>query len=70
MVAGIDWPFTVDKTVTLKPTPKGYARSLYTIIQNSDAKGKAWALEEMERLFSALWKDDFDEKTGKWKDEE
>ncbi len=58
------------KSISLKPSPKGYARSLYAIIEAGDGKGKAWALSELERLLSALWKDEFDEEAGKWKDEE
>ena len=39
------------KYVDLTPTPEGFAKIVYTLIESGDAEGKKVALEEMTRLF-------------------
>lgn len=42
--------------VTVAPTPEGYARIFYRLIEQGDAKGRAYAISEMTRIFEAAFK--------------
>ena len=39
------------KYIDLTPTPEGYAKIIYTLIESGDAEGKKLALLEMTKLF-------------------
>jgi len=39
------------KYIDLTPTPEGFAKIVYALIESGDAEGKKLALEEMTRLF-------------------
>jgi len=39
------------KYMDLTPTPEGFAKIIYTLIESGDAEGKKLALGEMTRLF-------------------
>jgi hypothetical protein len=40
-------------TISIKPTPTGYALSLILILESGDAMGKAWAKQEIIKLIKA-----------------
>lgn len=65
---GISGKLTAVGTIDLRPSPYGYARMLATILEAGDGKGKADALTEIVRMFTALWKNDYDFHNDRWWD--